>query len=174
MLKPATYRANVFPSIFIRLLQIFPFPSLYKDSLWEPYLHSSSLIQHQFFNWHTKDKSTDVLLLLVGARSYLRMVVRVSVMVLQRFNKASSLCGSSFRNLTASTSTLSTTRILLCRPGNWSAGESRRQTNKYYFNQTKHKCKRSGLSLRHWAIGEWLNVWQTGCGWLKDNQCLGE
>lgn len=91
-------------------------------------LHSSSLIQHQFFNWHTKDKSTDVLLLLVGAGSYLRMVVRVSVMVLQRFSKASSLCGSSFRNLTASTSTLSTTRILLCRPGNWSTGESRRVT----------------------------------------------
>lgn len=54
----------------------------------------------------------------VGADSYLRMVARVSVIVLQRFNRASSLCGSSFRNFTASTSTLSTTRILLCRPGN--------------------------------------------------------
>lgn len=60
------------------------------------------------------------------ARSYLRMVARVSVIVLHRFNRASSLCGSSFRNLTASTSTRSTTRILLCRPGNWSLGESNR------------------------------------------------
>lgn len=44
-------------------------------------------------------------------------------MVLQRFSSASRRCGSSFRNLTASTSTLSTTRILLCRLGNWSAWE---------------------------------------------------
>lgn len=51
--------------------------------------------------------------------------MRVSFIVLQRFKRASSLCGSSFRNLTASTSTRSTTRILLWRPGNWSASESR-------------------------------------------------
>ncbi len=41
-------------------------------------------------------------------------------MFLQRFNRASSLSGSSFKNLTASTSTLNTTRILLCKVGNWS------------------------------------------------------
>ena len=50
----------------------------------------------------------------------MRMLARVSVMVLQRFSSASSLWGSSFRNFTASTSTRSTTRILLCRLGNWS------------------------------------------------------
>lgn len=48
-------------------------------------------------------------------------------MVLQRFSRASRRWGSSFRNFTASTSTLSTTRILLWRLGNWSAqgGEER-------------------------------------------------
>lgn len=51
---------------------------------------------------------------------YLLSVLRVSVMDRQRFRRASSLCGSSFRNFTASTSTLKTTRILLCSPGNWS------------------------------------------------------
>lgn len=58
---------------------------------------------------------------------YLRSVLRASVMVLQRFSRASRRWGSSFRNFTASTSTLSTTRILLWRLGNWSAqgGEER-------------------------------------------------
>lgn len=73
---------------------------------------------HKLFQRQTKIIGRDALQLPADGGSYLRMAVRVSVMVLQRFNKASSLCGSSFRNLTASTSTLSTTRILLCRPGN--------------------------------------------------------
>lgn len=54
---------------------------------------------------------------------YLRSMLSASVMVLQRFSSASKRCGSSFRNFTASTSTLSTTRILLCKLGNWSGWE---------------------------------------------------
>lgn len=66
-------------------------------------------------------------------------------MVLQRFSSASSRWGSSFRNLTASTSTLSTTRILLCRLGNWSA----RWTN-------------GDVRSRRWTR------WTTACGGVED------
>lgn len=57
----------------------------------------------------------------LGLGAHLRTWARVSVTVLQRLRSPSRRLGSSLRNLTASTSTRSTTRILLCRPGNWAA-----------------------------------------------------
>lgn len=47
----------------------------------------------------------------------LRIWASMSVTPRQRLSSPSRRCGSSFRNFTASTSTRSTTRILLCRPG---------------------------------------------------------
>lgn len=47
----------------------------------------------------------------------LRIWASVSVTPRQRLRSPSRRWGSSFRNFTASTSTRSTTRILLCRPG---------------------------------------------------------
>lgn len=49
---------------------------------------------------------------------YLLRLLSVSVRLLTLFSMLSSLWGSSFRNLTASTSTRSTDRILVCRAGN--------------------------------------------------------
>lgn len=54
-----------------------------------------------------------------GLGAHLRIWARVSVTVLQRLSSPSRRLGSSLRNFTASTSTRSTTRILLCRLGNW-------------------------------------------------------
>lgn len=49
---------------------------------------------------------------------YLLRLLRVSVRLLTLFSMLSSLWGSSLRNLTASTSTLRTERILVCSGGN--------------------------------------------------------
>lgn len=49
---------------------------------------------------------------------YLLRLLSVSVRLLTLFSMLSSLWGSSFKNLTASTSTLSTARILVWRAGN--------------------------------------------------------
>lgn len=89
---------------------------------------------------------------------YLRSVLSASVIVLHRFSKASRRCGSSFRNFTASTSTLSTTRILLCRLGNWSAREreSERGRGDEEGRVTGRQMKReSSMSER----GVWIRMW---------------
>lgn len=77
--------------------------------------------------------------------------MRVSFIVLQRFKRASSLCGSSFRNLTASTSTRSTTRILLWRPGNWSASESRGHNKCGPINKQIGRCILKAFSC-NWTL----------------------
>lgn len=63
---------------------------------------------------------------------YLLRLLSVSVRLLTLFSMLSSLCGSSFRNLTASTSTRSTARILVCKAGN--SPEEKQTFAVYYFD----------------------------------------
>lgn len=89
---------------------------------------------------------------------YLRSMLSASVMVLQRFSRASRRWGSSFRNLTASTSTLSTTRILLCRLGNWSAWE----------RKLREKRQREAVTGRKRRMGEQRKWRVRGMCWDVD------
>lgn len=82
---------------------------------------------------------------------YLLSSARVSVMFLQRFSKASSLNGSSFRNFTASTSTRSTTRILLWSVGNWS-GQTNTHMNEYEQNYILKSLLILLVSLSFWLF----------------------
>lgn len=58
-----------------------------------------------------------------GEPGHLRSMVSVSVMLRTLCRRLSSLCGSSFRNRTASTSMRRMARILFCRVGNSPAGQ---------------------------------------------------
>lgn len=91
--------------------------------------------------------------------AYLRSVLSASVMVLQRFSRASRRCGSSFRNLTASTSTLSTTRILLCRLGNWSAWEGQKEVRRRGNDRWGEDgwCGEKAACQRCWDNDVWKN-----------------
>ncbi len=76
---------------------------------------------------------------------YLRRSLSVSVRVRTLFSMLSSLCGSSLRNFTASTSTLSTARIR-----DWRAGNSPAR---------KKQCFATKLSV----IISWETVWHLTC-----------
>lgn len=76
---------------------------------------------------------------------YLRRLPSVSVRLRTLFSMLSSLCGSSLRNFTASTSTLSTARIRACSAGNSPEGG---RHNKQCEKMLEISMKLAGNSLQ--------------------------
>lgn len=81
-----------------------------------------------------------------GPPAHLRSMVRVSVRPRTLCRRLSSLCGSSFRKRTASTSMRRMARILFCKVGNSPADQEQRVSHR-----SKGKTSRPPLRPQHWT-----------------------